>query len=320
MRKLVILLMLCPFLSCKQTQNTTDTRFNFNTTSIQQRLDKDLNRLTHDELGGRLVGTVGQDKAADYLANQFKQMGVKPFYTTYRDSFMVKNKHAYNVVAYIPGKNKSLSKAPLLIGAHYDHIGIDKRTATATDSIANGANDNASGTIAVLEIARYFSENPPERAMIFALFDAEEQGLLGSEHLAQRMKNENQELYGVFNLEMIGVPLKAQNYQAYLTGFDSSNMAQLFNNYTGSNSLGFFEKAQEFQLFKRSDNYPFYKHLGIPAQTVCTFDFSNYPYYHHVKDEMAHLDLEHMARLIQVFQQGLTGMVNAKENELKFTN
>ena len=105
--------------------------------------------------------------------------------------------------------------------------------------------------------------------MMFVLFSAEELGLLGSTHLAKRLKKEDAPVYFMLNFEMIGVPLPHQDYLAYLTGFDNSTLAESFNQKTGKNTFGFFEKAKSFQLFKRSDNYPFYQELNVPVHKPC---------------------------------------------------
>ncbi|MGM0635200.1 MAG: M28 family metallopeptidase [Bacteroidota bacterium] len=281
-------------------------------TEIQEMTEQ----LASDEFQGRDTGTKGIELAASYIENQFRKNEIAPFYKTYRDSFQVKNKSAYNIVAQIEGTDPALKDEKIIIGAHYDHIGFE--TEIDNDSIANGANDNASGTVATLSLAKYFAKNPPKRTLVFALFSAEELGLLGSKHLAKRMKAENQEIYLMFNIEMVGVPMENTNYQAYFTGFNKSNFGEVFNEYAGQEVLGFFEKANEFQLFQRSDNYPFYEEFGIPAQTACTFDFSNYPYYHHVKDEAQFLDFEHMSKLIESFINGIEGIANSKEREIKW--
>ena len=114
----------------------------------------------------------------------------------------------------------------ILIGAHYDHIGIiDPENG---DNIANGANDNASGTISVLELARYFGTHKTnKRSLIFALFSAEEKGLLGSKHLAKKLKEEDLNLYTMLNFEMTGVPMNQKDYTVYITGYEMSNLAEV---------------------------------------------------------------------------------------------
>ncbi|APG61116.1 M28 family peptidase [Christiangramia salexigens] len=276
-----------------------------------------LNYLSSDDLLGRETGTEGIENAAVYIEDHFKENGIKPFFKTYRDSFMIGDRKAYNIVGVLKGGNEELKNEVILIGAHYDHIGSGKEI--QGDTIANGANDNASGTVGVMELARQFSKiNSNGRSIIFALFSGEEMGLKGSKHLAKKMKSTGVYIYAMINLEMIGVPMKAKDYQAYITGYDISNLAEKFNEYSDGNKiLGFLPQAGQLNLFKRSDNYPFYEEFNVPAQTICTFDFSNYPYYHHVDDEAEYLDAEHMADLIGKLIPGILKMTNTNEKEIK---
>ena len=273
--------------------------------------------LASDELTGRDIGTEGINKAATYLSDEFENYGVKPFFSSYRDSFKIESKHAYNVVGYLKGTDDQLKEDVFVIGAHYDHIGFKGAGKSAKDSIANGANDNASGVATVLELAKYFAANPPKRSVLFVLFSAEEVGLLGSAHLAKRFKSMNQPIYAVFNIEMVGVPMKNTDYSAYLTGFSMSTLAERFNHYSGKKVLGFSREAAKMELFKRSDNYPFYTELNIPSQTICTFDFTNYDYYHHVKDETKYQDFTHINNLITELSLGLSGLLNEEKSSVR---
>jgi len=281
----------------------------------QDQVHPHLEYLTSNQLAGRETGTEGIHLAATYIENVFKKNKVQALYTTYRDSFDIKKNVGYNIIGLVEGSDAKLKDELILIGAHYDHIGVIK--AVAGDSIANGANDNASGTVAVMELAKHFAKNPPKRSLVFVLFAAEEMGLVGSKHLAKRMKKENQNIYAVFNIEMIGVAMKNKSFSAYMTGFEMSNFAEKFNAYAGAEVLGFLPEAKNYQLFKRSDNYPFYQEFKVPSQTVSTFDFTNYDYYHHVNDEAAELDIQHIQSLIEAFIPGLEGMANADEKEIK---
>lgn len=281
----------------------------------EEEIGRVLKYLSSDELEGRQTGTPGIEKAAVFIENYFEEYGIKPFFETYRDSFEVKGVDGYNLVGIIEGTNPDLKDEVIMLGAHYDHVGSAK--AVNEDVIANGANDNASGTTAVLQLAKYFSNHRPERSIIFALFSAEEMGLVGAEELAARMKQEALDLYVMFNIEMIGVPMTAKDHLAYLTGYERSNLAEKFNEYAGAKVLGFLPEAKKYNLFQRSDNYAFFEEFGVPAQTVSTFDFTNYEYYHHVDDEFEHMDLNHMENLIEALIPGIRQMANSPEKEIK---
>ena len=272
--------------------------------------------LASDSLKGRNTGTVGIEKSANYIENQLKQLGVKPYYETYRDNFKVDSLDAFNIVGVVEGNDPKLKSEFIVLGAHYDHIGFGKTV--AGDYIANGANDNAAGTSAVLALAKYFgTKQNNKRSIMFALFSAEEKGLRGSKHLSKRLKEENFNLYTMLNFEMIGVSFKDRDYQAFLTGFDVSNMAQKINSYTSLNLIGKSEIAIKYNLFKRSDNYPFYNEFNVPCQTISSFDVTNFDFYHHVDDEIDKLDFEFMANLINKVIPAIEQMANTPTKEIK---
>lgn len=142
-------------------------------------------------------------------------------------------------------------------------------------------------------------------------------GLEGAKHISRRLKAEALDLYAMVNFEMIGVPMEGKDHLAYLTGYENSNLAEKFNQYSDATILGFLPQAKEFNLFKRSDNYSFYEEFKVPAQTISTFDFTNYEFYHHVSDEAEKMDISHMAVLIEKVMPGLLRMTNTPEKEIK---
>lgn len=271
--------------------------------------------LASDDLSGRNTGSPGIAEAATYIEKKFITMGVLPYFESYRDEFLAKGNDAFNVIGFIEGNDPELKNEIVILGAHYDHIG--KGRTVNGDSIANGANDNAAGTSAVMAIAEYFSKTKSnKRSLMFALFSAEEMGLLGSKHLATRLKNEGLNLYTMLNFEMIGVPMKDKDYDMYLSGYELSNMGEKLNEYVGFKLIGLLPKAKEFSLFKRSDNYPFYKEFKLPCQTVSTFDFTNYEYYHHVDDEVEFMDFNHMAELVNKVIPAIEKMTSTTDKEI----
>lgn len=273
--------------------------------------------LASDERGGRDVGSPGIERAAVYIEGRFERSALKPYFgSAYRSNFEVKGVNAFNVVAMIEGTDPILKDQIIVIGAHYDHIGTG--AAVNGDTIANGANDNAAGSATVLAIADHFAKaNNNKRTLVFALFSAEEKGLLGSVDMAQRMKRKGANVYAMFNVEMVGVPMKDKNHIVYCSGYDLSNIAEIFNGYVGNEVIGFLPKAKEFNLFQRSDNYPFYNVFKVPAHTVSSFDFSNYDYYHKVDDEPSQMDYVHMQKVIDQLIPGIAGMANSATQEIK---
>lgn len=323
--KIASLGLLFIFSACNLTQNSTEEKeiipsanqtelLNINVS--EDAVKEALYFMASDDLKGRNVGSEGIDKAALFIENVFSKNNIKPYYETYRDSFQVNEASGYNIIGVIEGVDPVLKKEFIVVSAHYDHIGL--MSPIANDSIANGANDNAAGSVAVLELAKYFSTAPKsKRSILFVLLSAEEKGLLGSKHLAKRLKKENFDLYVNFNIEMIGVPMVNKDHKAYLTGFEESNMAEKFNEYSNEKVLGFLPKAKEFNLFMRSDNYAFFQEFNVPAQTISTFDFTNYNYYHQVQDEADQMNVPFMTGLIEAIIPGIQKTANTPTKEIK---
>ncbi|MBE9489081.1 MAG: M20/M25/M40 family metallo-hydrolase [Bacteroidetes bacterium] len=312
MKNIFPILLLFLVIGCKTSKN------NSKSITITNNQVKDIvSYLASDDLKGRDTGSEGINMSAKFIEEKFKTYGLKPYFNSYRDNFKVDSLDAFNIVGFLEGKDVILKDEVIIIGAHYDHIGY-KTKIVENDSIANGANDNASGTAAVIAMANYFSEKKNnKRSLMFVLFSAEEKGLLGSKHLAEKLKLQNIDLYTMVNIEMIGVPFKDRDYEAFVTGFDLSNMAAKMNEYVGSNLIGFSDVAKKYNLFRASDNYSFYNEFKLPCQTISSCDLSNYDYYHHVDDETEKMDYEHMASLINKIIPAIETMSNTSTKEIK---
>ena len=248
--------------------------------------------LASDEMKGRDSKSGGYAKAAGFVEDYFQKHNIQPFYPAYRDSLMTDSLWSYNVVGSI-GKYDP-NKKTVLIGAHLDHIGIKEQEG---DSINNGANDNATGSTAVLQIARFLSQKKWKQNVVVALFADEEKGLKGAYHLAERMKKEQVDLAYMVNFEMLGITLTTGANQVYMTGYNLSDMADKMNAIS-PNFVQFLPQAKEYNLFRRSDNYAFYEAFGVPAQTLSTFDFKNYGHYHKAGDEAEKMEIDNMNTVI----------------------
>ena len=286
---------------------------------------KDVEFLASDELEGRNTGTKGIEVAAEYLIGRLSGLGLAPYEDSFLDEFTANNLDAFNVVAVLPGIDATLSNEIVVIGAHYDHIGIIGDVENdQVDNIANGANDNATGTATVLEIASRLSDHALDktrgnkRTVVFALYSAEEMGLLGSKHLAKRMKAEGRKVVAVLNFEMTGIPMVNHPSITYLTGHDLSNMAATFNAAnTDVAVISKLEQAAKFNLFKRSDNYPFYQEFKVPAHTFSTFDFTNFEHYHKVGDESSQIDFAHMRNVVDALMPGVERVINGPKLSMR---
>jgi Zn-dependent M28 family amino/carboxypeptidase len=289
--KLVKLLLALVILSSCSTKTTTlDEVQKF----IQLEETRDiLFTLASDEMKGRESSNGGYQMATDFVTNFFDENGIEPFYPEYRDSLQTKEVWSYNLVGRVGTFDNE--KPTILIGAHLDHIGINEEN--QEDPIFNGANDNASGSTAVLQIAKFLATKKWNQNILVALFADEEKGLRGAVHLAERLKQEGVNLSYMVNFEMLGAILTTGENQVYMTGYNLSNMPQKMNVYAPE-FVQFLPEAKQYNLFKRSDNYSFYKIHNIPAQTLSTFDFKNYDYYHKAGDEAEKLDITNMNQVI----------------------
>jgi len=207
-----------------------------------------------------------------------------------------------NVVGVIPGKR---SDEFVLFGAHHDHLGF--MTPVDGDSIANGANDDASGVTAVIELARYFKAlRKPTRTLVFIAFAAEEKGLIGSGYFAQQLPPE--QVITVFNVEMIGKVGPYGDDAAWITGFDRSDFGEILQSAVEGTGFTFNPEATERTMFFSSDNAPFAR-LGIPAHTISTTDIEDGDY-HQVTDEIETLDLGLMTVTIQAIARAAVPIIS----------
>lgn len=281
----------------------------------QESVSSTLKFLSSDELKGRESGTEGAEMAAKYLEDILVKNNIKPYYTTYRDTLTNFPKPAYNIIGVLKGTDPKLKDEYIVISAHYDHIGMATEPVNG-DDIFNGADDNATGATTVAELVNYFAKaKSNKRSILFCFFAAEEKGLLGSYHLAKKLKEQNFNLYTVLNFEMTGVPLGADNL-AYITGYGRSNMADKLNEYAGKKLIGSNEFEMKYQLFRASDNYPFFLEFNIPSHTLSTTEMTTFPYYHHVDDEFENMDTAHMTSFIQTIIPAVEKMVNAPTKEI----
>jgi len=186
------------------------------------RIRADVAYLADDRLEGRLIGTPGNDSAAAYIARRFRALGLEPLdfgggpayaqpFTARVAAFAHVGKPfelpTQNVAALIPGSDPKLRGEVVVLGAHYDHLGRDTIFAAdprAGSVIHNGADDNASGTAAVLELARLIAKHPTRRSIIFANFSGEEEGLLGSAWMVDHMPVTVDSIDAMLNFDMVG--------------------------------------------------------------------------------------------------------------------
>jgi len=282
-----------------------------NDTIINEKLiSKHLSTLSDDKMEGRRAGTNGIEKAAKYIESEFERIGLTTYDTlnSYRQNFNFYDMPFYNVIGVIEGK--SLPNEYVIISAHYDHLGIDHKK--EGDNIYNGANDNASGTTAVLALAEYFKKlDNNERSLIFVAFTAEEMGLIGSRYFGKNI-NPNDIVAGI-NIEMIGKESPYGKNTAWLTGFDRSDFGEIIQKTLSDTKYKLFADPYPTQnLFFRSDNAALAK-LGIPAHTFSTTPMEKDSNYHKVTDEYEVLDILTIKESIELIFKGILSIIQGED-------
>lgn len=228
--------------------------------------------------------------------------------------FTVTEKKLANVVGMLPGKSKK--NEYVVFSAHYDHIGTGSPREGVphdkTDSIYNGANDDASGTTAVIMLAKYFSTlKNNERTIIFAAFTAEELGGYGSQYFSKQLAPDA--VVAMFNIEMIGTESKWGRNSAYITGYEKTDMGKILQKDLSGTGFTFYpDPYPEQNLFYRSDNATLAQ-LGVPAHTISTSKMDSEPNYHKASDEVKTLDLDNMAKIIQSIALSSSSIISGKE-------
>ncbi len=323
MYKIFIIIVASVFIiSCDSTKNVKVSTVNSNKTvktSSSFFIDsitvkKHLYTLAADDMEGRKAGTPGIEKAAKYIENEFKKIGLTTFegLETYRQTFNFTPRRAKeeitsaNIIGVLEGKSKR--DEYVIISAHYDHLGIKEK---GEDKIYNGANDDASGVTGVLALAEYFKKVGNERTIVFAAFTAEEMGLIGSTHFGKGI-DANKYVAGI-NLEMIGKVSGFGPNTAWLSGFERSDFGKIIQkNLVGSGYQLFPDPYKKFNLFFRSDNASLAR-LGVPSHTFSTTPIDVDKDYHNVSDEAETLNMTVITQTIQAVAKGTESIINGKD-------
>jgi len=184
--------------------------------------------------------------------------------------------------------------------------------AVGQDSIANGADDDASGTTAMISLAKYFKKlNQNERTLIFVAFTAEEIGMYGSKYFSNNIDPDK--VVAMLNIEMIGKDSKFGPNSLYVTGYNNSNLATLMQEQVKGTAFTFHPDPYPQQnLFYRSDNAVLAA-LGVPAHTFSTSQIDKDSYYHTVKDEVSTLDIDNIKSSIEAIAKGVMGIIKGEQ-------
>jgi hypothetical protein len=268
--------------------------------------------LAADSLQGRRTGTPASARASRFLAERMRRYGLEPVgdsgyfqRVTYEvaqgpegemlrlaqpDSIATGLRVVdYNLVGVIRGSDPALRDEAVVLGAHFDHVGVGKPV--EGDSIYNGADDDASGVAAVLTAGRALAQDPPRRTVVVLLTSGEEFGVLGTQWYLERPRVPLETTVADLQVEMVGRPDTLVGAgKLWLTGFERSTMGEALSS-AGLPVVA--DPRPEFRFFERSDNIVFALR-GIPAHTLSSFGLHRD--YHQPSDEVERIDFEHLAR------------------------
>jgi len=215
-------------------------------------------------------------------------------------------RNTWNAIGKLTGSDKTQSAEAIVLSSHLDHLGV-RENAPGTDKIFNGADDDASGSVAVLELARVLaSQKRPKRTIYFVCFGSEEAGGFGSRYFADNLPFPQAKFVANLQFEMIGRPdAKVKPEELWLTGYERSNLGPELAK-RGAKLVQDPHPTQNF--FQRSDNYGFAVR-GIIAHTVSSFGL--HTDYHQVTDEVKTIDFGHMTKSINSMVEPIIWFANS---------
>jgi Zn-dependent M28 family amino/carboxypeptidase len=278
-----IFLFLCIITLCRaQKTEQLKEHYNFNPDSLLFHIQT----LSSDAFEGRRTGTLGAEKARNYIIEQYKNFNVLPLAKNYQQpfSFTARNKsyEGANVLGYVKGSKHH--DVYIVISAHYDHEGIKN------NQIYNGADDDASGIAALFAFAEYFEKHPPEHSVILAAFDAEELGLTGSRYYVNNTIVPLEHIKLNINMDMIS---RNSNNELYVVGTAFNNtLRTVISNFETEKDLsllmGHDGKDGLENWTNSSDHAPFHK-VNIP---FLYFGVEDHPDYHQPTDDYENIHPE----------------------------
>jgi len=304
-------LVFAPAATVAQGSNTTKTA-----TVTETSVRKYMQALAGDEMRGRGSATADELAAAKYIAAQLKAMKIEPAGDNgdYLQTVKFKRRTrsapeieatTTNVIGILRGSDPTLSKDTILLSAHLDHLGV--REGMPGDNIFNGADDDASGVTAVLELAESLAAGPkPKRTVVFALFGSEEIGGWGARYFQEHPPTPIESFVANLEFEMIGRPDSAvAAHTLWLTGYERSNLGPELAKH-GARLVADPHPEQNF--FRRSDNYVLAT-KGIIAHTVSSFGLHSD--YHQPSDDLSRVDFKHMTDAIASMVEPVRWLINS---------
>lgn len=258
-----------------------------------ERLMADLRYLASDELAGRGVGTPGNAAAREYIVSAFERIGLAPVAGSYTHAFRFTGRRdgvereGVNVLGVVEGTTHP--DRWIVVTAHYDHVGIG-RPDESGDSIYNGADDNASGTAALLALAAYFKEHRPAHTILFAALDAEEMGLQGARALVAQPPVPLEQIVANVNMDMVS---RGDKGELYAVGtYHYPQLLPLVERIAARSKITLLTGHDRPDLppgddwTMASDHGPFHR-AGVP---FLYFGVEDHPDYHRPSDEADKVD------------------------------
>lgn len=263
-------------------------------TIVIEDLKRHVGFLASDSVEGREAGTRGGHAAAAYLINELRQLGLTP--AGEDGDFIQEFGRGYrNILAFLPGSDPEKRQEVIVVGGHYDHVGYGKASNSygPFGQIHNGADDNASGTAAILEVAEAFTQldTSPQRSILFALWDAEEAGLLGSEHWVRSPTFPLQRVKLAINIDMIG---RLRNDRVIAYG--DRTASGLRRSVTDANRRSALSIDFDPRHREDSDHWSFFQQR-IPYLMFHTGEHSDY---HRPSDDVHRLNFDGLQRVSQL--------------------
>ena len=248
--------------------------------------------LTSPQFEGRDIERETISRTMIYLESIFRSYNIKTYFDNYRVAYNIDgNKIGYNIVGVYRGNLRK--KSAILITANYDNLGLAKNR-TTSDSFFKGANDNATGVSAVLQLALFFNKIKPRENIIFAFTSGKHKNMMGAGFLADTFtKFDYLDIKCVINLDMLGRPFETGRNNLLSIQDTTNSLVYQLNSYIHPE----FINIAEGDIFKESsESTPFYNVLKVPSITLTSFNFENDKYYLTVKDDINNLYLEYLHR------------------------
>jgi Zn-dependent M28 family amino/carboxypeptidase len=261
----------------------------------EQNIRAELGFLASDAMQGRGSGTIYERIAAEYIGSQFRQFGLEPGgdidsagNKSYVQRVPLESGITWNVIGILRGSQAA--NEVIMLSAHLDHLGVNE--ALNGDKIFNGADDDASGCAAVMELARVLASGKrPRRTIYFICFGSEERGGLGSQYFVEHSPVPLPQIVADITFEMLGRPdAKVPAGTLWLTGFERSTLGPELAR-QGASLVA--DPHPEMSFFQRSDNYPLALR-GVIAHTISSYGL--HTDYHRPSDEISKIDFPFMTR------------------------